>query len=65
MAINSRIKNRSRKEEYCMLQKETGIDIVKAVGGITSFKSALLVFENKMDGANFSKIKKITHPDVA
>jgi len=46
-----------------MIQKET--DIVKAIGGIISIKSAFQVFESKMDGANFSKIKKITHPDVA
>ena len=48
-----------------MLQKKTGIDILNAIGGITSFESALRVFENKMDEANFSKIKKNAHPDVA
>ena len=48
-----------------MLQREIGIDIIKAIGGITSFKSSLKMFENKMDGVNFSKIIKITHPKVA
>ncbi|MFQ5485064.1 MAG: phosphoenolpyruvate carboxykinase (GTP) [Desulfobacterales bacterium] len=48
-----------------MLQREIGIDIIKAIGGITSFKSALQIFENRMDGVNFSKIIKITHPKVA
>ena len=65
MVISDWIKNPSRKEEYCMLQKKTGIDILNAIGGITSFESALRVFENKMDEPNFSKIKKNAHPDVA
>jgi phosphoenolpyruvate carboxykinase (GTP) len=47
-----------------MFQKKKGIDIVVEIGGITTFKEAMQLFEYKLDPTNLSKIQKITHPEV-
>ena len=47
-----------------MFQKKKGIDIVVEVGGITTLKEAMQLFENKLDTTNLSRIQKITHPEV-
>jgi phosphoenolpyruvate carboxykinase (GTP) len=47
-----------------MFQKKKGIDIVVEIGGITTLKEAMQLFETKLDETNLSRIKKITHPEV-
>ena len=47
-----------------MFQKKKGIDIVVEIGGITTLKEAMQLFENKLDETNLSKIQKITHPEA-
>jgi phosphoenolpyruvate carboxykinase (GTP) len=47
-----------------MFQKKKGIDIVVEIGGITTLKDAMQLFETKLDETNLSRIKKITHPEV-
>ena len=47
-----------------MFQKKKGIDIVVEIGGITSLKEAMQLFEKKLDEKNLSRIQKITHPEV-
>jgi phosphoenolpyruvate carboxykinase (GTP) len=47
-----------------MLQKKKGIDIVIEIGGITTYKAAMQLFENKLDKTNLSRIQKIKHPEV-
>jgi phosphoenolpyruvate carboxykinase (GTP) len=47
-----------------MFQKKKGIDIVVEIGGITTLKGAIQLFEIKLDETNLSKINKITRPEV-
>ncbi|HSQ85790.1 MAG TPA: phosphoenolpyruvate carboxykinase, partial [Desulfobacterales bacterium] len=47
-----------------MFQKKKGIDIVVEIGGITTLKEAIQIFEIKLDETNLSRINKITHPEV-
>ena len=47
-----------------MFQKKKGIDIVVELGGITTFKEAMQIFEDKLDATNLSRIQKITHTEV-
>jgi len=47
-----------------MFQKKKGIDIVVELGGITTFKEAMQLFEDKLDETNLSRIQKITHTEV-
>ena len=47
-----------------MFQKKKGIDIAVEVGGITTLKEAMQLFENKLDATGLSRIQKITHPEV-
>jgi len=47
-----------------MFQKKKGIDIVVELGGITTFKEAMQLFEDKLDATNLSRIQKITHTEV-
>ena len=42
-----------------MLEIGKGVDIVTALGGVTALEGAMAVFNDKMDAANLSKIKKI------
>jgi len=47
-----------------MFEKKKGIDIVVEIGGITTLKEAMQLFENNLDSTNLSRIQKITHPEV-
>ena len=47
-----------------MLQKKKGVDIVQELGGIKDAQSALNFLEEILDAAHFSRIQKITHPEV-
>ena len=47
-----------------MFQKKKGIDIIVEIGGITTFKEATQLFENKLDETNLLRIQNITHPEV-
>jgi len=47
-----------------MLIRKKGIDIVKEIGGITSYEGAMKLLENKLDKENLSKIKQIKNPDA-
>jgi phosphoenolpyruvate carboxykinase (GTP) len=47
-----------------MYRKAEGIDIVSELGGITTHKAALKVFESKMDPEHFTRIKRIKNTDV-
>jgi phosphoenolpyruvate carboxykinase (GTP) len=47
-----------------MLQKNKGIDIIREIGGINDVQTAVKYFEHTLDAAQFSRIQRITHPDV-
>ncbi len=47
-----------------MLIRKKGIDIVKEIGGITSYEGAMKFLENKLDKENLSRIKQIKNPDA-
>jgi len=47
-----------------MLEREKGTDIVIEIGGITIYAAAMQLLENKLDKENFSRIQKITSPEV-
>jgi phosphoenolpyruvate carboxykinase (GTP) len=47
-----------------MFQKRKGVDIAIEIGGISTLKEAMQLFENKLDKTNLSRIQKITHPEV-
>ncbi len=48
-----------------MFQKKKGIDIVVHIGGITTFETAMRLFENRLDEKNLSRIQEIKNPEVA
>ncbi|MFW6365611.1 MAG: phosphoenolpyruvate carboxykinase, partial [Spirochaetota bacterium] len=47
-----------------MLELKKGIDILQAVGGITSVDEANALFDQKLDSANRAKISKIKTQDA-
>ncbi len=47
-----------------MLLRKKGIDIVKEIGGITSYEEGIKLFENKLDKENLSRIKKIKNEEA-
>jgi phosphoenolpyruvate carboxykinase (GTP) len=47
-----------------MLQKKKGVDILQEIGGIKDAQSALNFLEETLEAEHFSRIQKITHPDV-
>lgn len=47
-----------------MLIRKKGIDIVKEIGGITSYEGAMKLLENKLDKENLSRIKQIKNKDA-
>uniref|UniRef100_A0A8J6TND7 Phosphoenolpyruvate carboxykinase [GTP] n=1 Tax=Candidatus Desulfatibia profunda TaxID=2841695 RepID=A0A8J6TND7_9BACT len=40
------------------------MDIAKQIGGVATIKEAMQLFENRMDAANFSKIRQVKTPEV-
>ena len=47
-----------------ILQNSNAIDIVKEIGGVTTDKEAMLIFENKLDESDLSKIRQIKNSEV-
>ena len=47
-----------------MGQDKEGVDIVKEIGGITTYEAATKIFEDNMDEINLSKLRRISNPDV-
>jgi phosphoenolpyruvate carboxykinase (GTP) len=47
-----------------MLELKKGIDILTAVGGITTMAAAEKVFDASLDGPNRAKLRKIAHTDA-
>jgi len=47
-----------------MMQKKTGIDIVKELGGITTVEAAQQLFASRLDKTHLDRIGQITHPEV-
>jgi phosphoenolpyruvate carboxykinase (GTP) len=47
-----------------MLQKKKGVDIVRELGGIKDAKTAINFLEAILEAEHFSRIQKITHPEV-
>ena len=47
-----------------MMLKQTGIDIVKELGGIDTVDAAMQLFANRLDPLHLDRLKKITHPEV-
>jgi phosphoenolpyruvate carboxykinase (GTP) len=47
-----------------MFRKKEGIDIVSELGGITTHKAALKVFESKMDPEHLARIQQIKNTEV-
>ena len=42
-----------------MLKRNEGIDIVREIGSVPDYDTALAVFERTMDASNFARIQKI------
>ena len=47
-----------------MLEKKKGIDIVREIGGITTYEAATQTFKKTLDKENLSRIQQIKNPDV-
>ena len=47
-----------------MMQKKTGIDIVKELGGITTVEAAQQLFASRLDKTHLDRIGQITHPEI-
>jgi len=47
-----------------MMQKKTGIDIVKEIGGITTVEAAQQLFASRLDKTHLDRIGQITHPEI-
>ena len=51
-------------QEKTMLQKNKGIDIIRQIGGINDVTSAVRYFKQTMDDEHFSRLQKISNPEV-
>jgi len=47
-----------------MFELKKGLDILNHIGGVTSFEEAERLFRDKMDDANFEKIRKIRNEEA-
>jgi phosphoenolpyruvate carboxykinase (GTP) len=47
-----------------MFIKNKGVDIICAIGGITTIEAAMACFESRLDATNLSRINQINTPDV-
>jgi phosphoenolpyruvate carboxykinase (GTP) len=47
-----------------MMKKREGVDIVVEIGGIKTPDAAVRLFEEKLDTEQFSRLQRVTHPEV-